>query len=204
MCLEKGYHARIGPYDGSQAWAERAQGWLKVLRTDIWITLIILTLATIPFYILGAGVLNAFGVQPSGTETIVVLSQMFTEILGPWSLWVFAVGAFCILFSSCIAGFAGGGRYIPDYLMELGDASVKKHISDGLVLDRLGVNFDSMARLVLDEDLVVRKLRFLGLEALDELDDEDPLMRHDAEFTLEVGLATKLVAALKKQLGGYA
>ena len=119
-CVEKGYPARIGPYDGSQAWTERAQGWLKVLRTDIWITLIILTLATIPFYILGAGVLNAFGVQPSGTETIVVLSQMFTEILGPWSLWVFAVGAFCILFSSCIAGFAGGGRYIPDYLMELG------------------------------------------------------------------------------------
>lgn len=45
---------------------------------------------------------------------------MFTQTLGEWSLWVFAVGAFCILFSSSVAGVAGGGRYIPDYLMELG------------------------------------------------------------------------------------
>jgi hypothetical protein len=45
---------------------------------------------------------------------------MFTETMGPWSLWIFAVGAFCILFSSCIAGVAAGGRYIPDYLIELG------------------------------------------------------------------------------------
>ncbi|MFT7654395.1 MAG: manganese transport protein [Limisphaerales bacterium] len=119
-CVEKGYPARIGAFDDSPAWYARAHGWLRVLRTDIWITLAILTLATIPFYILGAGVLHAVGAQPSGTETIVVLSSMFTQTLGEWSLWIFAVGAFCILFSSSIAGVAGGGRYIPDYLMELG------------------------------------------------------------------------------------
>jgi recombination associated protein RdgC len=88
--------------------------------------------------------------------------------------------------------------------MDLADASVRKHISDGLVLDRLGLIFDGMARLVLDQDIVVRKLRFSGLEALDEMDDEDPLLRHDAEFTIEVGMASKLVMALKQSLGGYA
>lgn len=88
--------------------------------------------------------------------------------------------------------------------MDLADASVRKHISDGLVLDRLGLIFDGMAGLVLDEDVVVRKLRFSGLEALDEMDDEDPLLRHDAEFTIEVGMASKLVMALKRSLGGYA
>lgn len=88
--------------------------------------------------------------------------------------------------------------------MDLADSSVRKHVNDGLVLDRVGMQFDGIARLVLDEENVVRKLRFLGLEALDELEDEDPLMRHDAEFTIEVGFANKFLEALKESLGGYA
>jgi manganese transport protein len=119
-CIEKGYPGRIGSYDGSAEWYERARGWLKVLRADIWITLVILTCATVPFYFLGAGVLHAMGQRPEGSETITALSHMFTETLGPWSLWLFAVGAFSILYSSSLAGVAGGARYIPDYLIELG------------------------------------------------------------------------------------
>ena len=45
---------------------------------------------------------------------------MFTEVLGAWSLILFAIGAFCILYSSTVAAVAAGGRYIPDYLIELG------------------------------------------------------------------------------------
>ncbi len=119
-CIEKGYPARIGPFEDTPAWYARAQGWLRVLRTDVWMTLAILTLATVPFYLLGAGVLHATGQQPRGNDTLIALSNMFTETLGAWSLWVFAVGAFCILFSSSVAGVAAGGRYIPDYLIELG------------------------------------------------------------------------------------
>jgi manganese transport protein len=119
-CVEKGYPARIGRFEDSDAWYERARGWLKVLRTDVWLTLFILTLATIPFYLLGAGVLHATDQQPSGNDTIIALSNMFTQTLGEWSLWVFSLGAFCILFSSSVAGVAGGARYIPDYLIELG------------------------------------------------------------------------------------
>ncbi len=118
-CIEKGYPARSGHFDDSPAWYRRAHGWLKVLRTDVWVTLVLLTLATVPFYFLGAGVLHATGQQPSGNQTIVALSNMFTQTLGQWSLWVFAVGAFCILFSSTVAGIAAGARFIPDYLIEL-------------------------------------------------------------------------------------
>ena len=119
-CIEKGYPRRIGRYDASAEWLARARGWLKVLRTDVIITLVILTCATIPFYFLGAGVLHALGERPQGTATITALSHMFTETLGPWSLWLFAIGAFSILFSSSVAGVAAGARYIPDYLIELG------------------------------------------------------------------------------------
>ena len=51
---------------------------------------------------------------------------MFTETLGGWSLWLFAVGAFSILYSSSIAGVAAGARYLPDYLIELGFISRKR------------------------------------------------------------------------------
>ena len=119
-CIEKGYPARIGRYDGSPEWTRRAHGWLKVLRTDVWITLAILTLATIPFYFLGAGVLHNMGEQPSGGEMVSALSNMFTSTLGEWSVWAFGIGAFCIFYSSTVAACAGGGRFVPDYLMELG------------------------------------------------------------------------------------
>ena len=119
-CIEKGYPARIGVMDGSDAWRRRAHGWLRVLRLDVVITLLLLTSATIPFYFLGAGVLHETGQTPEGSQTITALSNMFTQTLGPWSLWVFGAGAFAILFSSTLAAVAGGGRYIPDYLIEMG------------------------------------------------------------------------------------
>jgi Mn2+/Fe2+ NRAMP family transporter len=60
------------------------------------------------------------GQRPQGSDTRMALSHMFTETLGEWSLWMFAVGAFCILYSSTVAAVAGGGRYIPDYLIDVG------------------------------------------------------------------------------------
>jgi len=122
-CIEKGYAARIGPFDNTNEWYRRAHGWLRVLRTDVWVTLIILTAATIPFYFLGAGVLHALGERPEGSMMIRALSNMYTNTLGPWSLWLFGVGAFAILYSSSLASVAAGARYLPDYLIEFGFVS---------------------------------------------------------------------------------
>ncbi len=118
-CVEKGYPNFIGRSD-SKGWEARARGWIKVLQADVWVTLIILTCATLPFYILGAGVLNARGSIPEREETVSILSEMFTETLGGWSVWLFGIGAFCILFSTMLSSIAGAARYIPDYIMELG------------------------------------------------------------------------------------
>ncbi len=118
-CIEKGYPSYIGSPD-SPGWVERARGWIKVLQTDVWATLLILTCATLPFYILGAGVLKPRGEQPNGLETISILSDMFTQTLGPWAVWLFGFGAFSILFSTMLSAVSGGARYIPDYLIELG------------------------------------------------------------------------------------
>ncbi len=119
-CIEKGYPARIGPYQNTQDWLYRAKGWLAVLRTDVWVTLLILTMATIPFYFLGAGILHATGQTPSGHETVRALSGMYTETLGDWSIWVFATGAFFILYSSTVSAVAAQSRILPDYFIEFG------------------------------------------------------------------------------------
>ena len=88
--------------------------------------------------------------------------------------------------------------------MDLADSTVRSHVKGGLEVDRLGFQFDGLLRCTLDQDLVVRKIRLEGLEELDDLDNEDPLARHDAEFTILVGLVARLLGAFKKNLGGYA
>ncbi|HIA46460.1 MAG TPA: hypothetical protein EYN96_00475 [Candidatus Hydrogenedentes bacterium] len=119
-CVEKGYPSFIGSDRDDPNWPARARGWLKVVQTDVWLGLCVLTLATIPYYVLGAGVLNKMGLEPSHDELISQLSNMFTQTLGQWAVWVFSIGAFFILFSTVISGIGGGGRFIPDYLIETG------------------------------------------------------------------------------------
>ena len=119
-CVEKGYPSFIGGQHDDPSWPARARGWIRLLQLDVWVTLAILTCATVPFYLLGAGVLRASGQQPQGLETVQVLSAMFTQTLGGWSLWLFGGAAFCILFSSVVGGFGGISRFAPDYLVEFG------------------------------------------------------------------------------------
>jgi len=84
------------------------------------VTLAVLTCATLPFYLLGAGVLHARGQIPGGLEMVRVLSGLFTQTLGSWSLWLFGGAAFFILWSSAISGYGGTARLLPDFLVEFG------------------------------------------------------------------------------------
>ena len=119
-CIEKGYPSYIGSDRSDPNWESHARGWMKVLHTDVWLALLIVTCATIPFYVLGAGVLNQMGIVPEGNdETISALSNIFTQTLGPWAVWIFSIGAFLILFSTVLSGVGAGGRFIPDYLIEM-------------------------------------------------------------------------------------
>lgn len=119
-CIEKGYPSFVGAERSDPEWETHARGWMKVLHTDVWLALAVVTCATIPYYVLGAGVLNKMGLQPEGSdETISVLSNIFTQTLGGWAVWAFSIGAFFILFSTVLSGVGAGGRAIPDYLIEM-------------------------------------------------------------------------------------
>ena len=87
----------------------------------------------------------------------------------------------------------------------LTDSSVRRHVQEGMEVDRLGLAFDGVLRCTLDGDLIMRKLRLEGIEQLRaEEGVDDPIAAHDAEFALYCGLIRKCLEGLKQQLGGYA
>jgi len=87
---------------------------------------------------------------------------------------------------------------------ELTDASIRKHVVDGMRLTHLGVGFDEVLSCVINEAGDISKLKFIEGDAVDTPDYEDPLARMDADFVLLTGTVTRMVESLKKLLGGYA
>ncbi len=88
--------------------------------------------------------------------------------------------------------------------MDLGDPQVRKHVQAGLAIDRLGLEMNGVVGCVVDRDAVVRKLKLLDTDGMDELPDEEPLARLDADIALTAGALTGLCRTFKKLLGGYA
>jgi manganese transport protein len=113
-CLEKGYAAFTGPNDGSPEWRERARGWLRVLRVDAWVSMVIYTLATIAFYLLGAAVLNRKGLVVDNQEMVPTLSHMYRETFGEVGYWGYICGAVVVLYSTVFLATASNGRLFAD------------------------------------------------------------------------------------------
>lgn len=124
-CVEKGYARSAGEPEPGSAWARRARGWIRVMYTDAAVTMVVYTASTICFYILGAAILNAQGLDPDGRETLSVLSSIFTAGLGPEAAALFMVGAFFVLVSTVLSGAAGTSRMLADVMGLIGliDAS---------------------------------------------------------------------------------
>lgn len=113
-CVEKGYARHVGPRDTSRAWISRARGWIRVMHLDIVCSLVIYSLATIAFYLLGAGILYRMGTVPAARDTVQVLSQIYTQTLGEWALWVFYAGAVVTLYGTVFASTAAHSRLFAD------------------------------------------------------------------------------------------
>jgi Mn2+/Fe2+ NRAMP family transporter len=113
-CLEKGYARFVGPRDDSAEWLERANGWLRVMRVDAWLSMVVYTVGTVCFYLLGAAVLHATGQEVAGDQMVPALSSMYVEAFGPAGGYVFLVGAFVVLFSTVFVSTASNARLFAD------------------------------------------------------------------------------------------
>jgi Mn2+/Fe2+ NRAMP family transporter len=119
-CLEKGYAAYTGPRDNSAAWKRRADGWIKVMFLDATVAMIIYTIVTVAFYLLGAAILFGRGEVPHGNEVIETLALIYTQSLGPGIKTAYLVGGFFVLYSSLFATLGAWTRIFPDVFGELG------------------------------------------------------------------------------------
>lgn len=119
-CVEKGYARFTGPREDTSEWRARAAGWIRVMHVDIFCSMLVYTLATAAFYLLGAGILHRRGTVPAARDMIAVLSSIYTETLGPWALWAFYVGAVATLYGTIFAATAAQSRMMADLLRLLG------------------------------------------------------------------------------------
>jgi len=119
-CIEKGYARWTGPREPTSSWVQRAQGWMRVMRWDSFLSMVIYTFATLAFYILGAAVLYREGLDPEGNQMVYALSQPYVKVFGPWAHWVFLFGAFAVLYSTFFVANAGHALVAADAVKVFG------------------------------------------------------------------------------------
>ncbi len=119
-CVEKGYARFVGPIDGSASRLRRARGWIRLMHADIAVSMVLYTLATVAFYLLGAGVLSPLGLVPSARDMIPTLSRLYTDTLGGWVLPLFYLGATVTLYGTIFAATAAHSRLYADFCRVMG------------------------------------------------------------------------------------
>jgi Mn2+/Fe2+ NRAMP family transporter len=127
--LEKGYAAKVGPREDTPDWERRAKGWIRVMAWDAVLAMVVYTVVTAAFYLLGAAVLHQRALVdgvfdpsrlPDGSAIVDTLSAIYTETLGPWAKDVFLAGAIVVLYSTLFAALAGWTRLYSDCFGNLG------------------------------------------------------------------------------------
>lgn len=123
-CIEKGYARAAGPRTEDEAWAHRARGWTHVMQLDAWFSMVVFTVATVAFYLLGAAVLHPQGLDPKGKDMIPTLSVMYlhplegTPLAGlrAFTTIAFLLGAWAVLFKTLYVATAANSRLTADFL----------------------------------------------------------------------------------------
>src|SRR5437762_9919878 len=119
-----GYARAVAPRNFAPSWADRARCWTRVMQRAAWFSMIVFTVATVAFYLLGAAVLHPQGLDPKGSEMIPTLSLMYLRPLQGTPLEAyrgltrvgFLVGAWAVLFKTLYVATAANSRLTVDFL----------------------------------------------------------------------------------------
>jgi len=126
------------------------------------------------------------------------VDELLTKIFLGGAPGQFALGRECRMQDS-----ADAGSVVRWTDFDLDDQSIRNHVASGMRLTHLGIVYDNVMSCVLDQNGVITKLRFLGMD--DDADEQsEPLARLDSEFVLVTGTLRNLLADLRKLLGGFA
>jgi Mn2+/Fe2+ NRAMP family transporter len=93
---------------------------MTVMRWDAWCSMVIYTIATVAFYLLGAAILSRSGLVPEDRDLIRTLNVMYEPVFGTWAKLLFLLGAFAVLYSTFFVANAGNARVFGDSLRVIG------------------------------------------------------------------------------------
>ncbi len=119
-CLEKGYAKFAGKRTDDAAWARRAAGWMKVMKYDAFASMIVYTVATLAFFVMGVAVLYNDGLDPDGMRMVSTLAEAYVPVFGEYAKWLFLSGAIAVLYSTFMVANAGNARMITDAIKVFG------------------------------------------------------------------------------------
>lgn len=140
-CIEKGYASYAGPPTHTPEWKKRAQGWINVMYIDAVVAMVIYTLVTVTFYLLGAAILHGRETVPHGNQVIETLALIYTQSLGNEIKTMYLVGAFFVLFSSVYASLAYWTRVFTDLSGQIGWLDFTNQAKRNKVISLLGIIF---------------------------------------------------------------
>ena len=119
--IEKGYASNTGENDGSEEWATRARGWIKVMYIDAIFAMLVYTVVTVAFFLLGSALLHGKGnLEGGGKDFLENLSNLYTVTLGNWAEPFFYFGAFVVLFSTAFSALGAWTRQFTDAFGRIG------------------------------------------------------------------------------------
>ena len=113
-CIEKGYSRYTGSRENNDQWRERARGWIRIMYMDAFLSMIVYTVVTAAFFMLGASILYQRGDLPEGYQMIETISRIYTDSVGPAAKNIFLIGSFVVLFSTLFAALAIRTRVFSD------------------------------------------------------------------------------------------
>ena len=115
-CMEKGYGRFTGPRSDDDAWSHRARGWMRVMQIDAFVSMIVYTVATLAFFVMGVAVLHRMGLDPDGMRMVSTLAESYVPVFGEYAKWLFLVGAIAVLYSTFLVALASQTRLYTDGL----------------------------------------------------------------------------------------
>lgn len=165
----------------------------------------------------GAGLLAVDSSSPQRAEELV---ETLRDALGSFAVEPLkSVQSPAGMMATWLSRGAAPGRFVLDQDLELKavdgrgatvryvrhalDArEIQSHLGAGKAPTRLGLAWNGRISFVLQQDLQIRRLRFLDLNAEDQVQGEDPNEQFDIDFTLMTGELSQLIAELCAALGG--
>ncbi|WP_166830752.1 Nramp family divalent metal transporter [Thalassoroseus pseudoceratinae] len=119
-CLEKGYAKFTGQRTDEESWANRARGWMRVMHYDALLSMVVYTVATLAFFVMGAAVLYSEGRDPDNMRMVSTLATAYVPVFGEYAKWLFLGGAVAVLYSTFLVANAGHSRMLTDGLKVYG------------------------------------------------------------------------------------